>query len=367
MISLGHYYKIYNRFKTGKLLCWTINTAKTLGIRYLLVRMDTNLICNLRCKTCYFSGPHVSKNFLSPMKLEFFKTIASDVFPKTRMLFLSCSGEPLMTKGFEHYLEVAGRYNIPSVGYVTNGLLLTEEIIRSSVENKITEITISIDGARKDTYEYLRTKGNFDVLLSKLQLLKDVTSKYAGKKPSLRFNFTVTRTNHLEMPLLVELAKEYNISVIRFRIYTDWGGVLSPVDESLIGYEESFNSSLREAKNCAAKANIEIFAPLEFRRGNSDKLVKEYEKMIEIYSNPPCVHPWFSRYIDARGKIRICTSLPFSESSLSKHYSLKDFEKCDEERNRRKMLKEDPMKSCFANVCKGAYLSRANDDVNFLK
>jgi hypothetical protein len=35
------------------------------------------------------------------------------------------------------------------------------------------------------------------------------------------FNFTGTRSNHHEMPLLVDLAKKFDVSVIKFRIFGD--------------------------------------------------------------------------------------------------------------------------------------------------
>ena len=44
--------------------------------------------------------------------LEDFRRIAGHVFARARMLFLSCSAEPLVTPGFERYLDVAGEFNV---------------------------------------------------------------------------------------------------------------------------------------------------------------------------------------------------------------------------------------------------------------
>lgn len=365
MMRLSIYYKLFNRFKTGKTICYGINLARIIGIRYLVVRMDTNFICNLRCKTCYFSGPKARQLVMSPMKLDYFKTIAKDVFPKTRLLFLSCGGEPLMTKGFENFLEVTSQYSIPYVGYVTNGLLLTEDIIRSSMENKIKEITISIDGATKETYEYIRTGGNFETLISKLSLYKEIVSKTNGHKPTLRFNFTVCKSNYHEMPILINLAKQFGVSLVKFRIYTDWGGQLSFNEESLRGVEESFNSSLDEAKRLALDAKIHLIAPNKFRLDENRKSSKR-PQVLQKVACPSCLYPWFYRYIDPIGKIRVCANLPMSEMSLSNSCSMNDFEKSEEEVTRKYLLRKRISESCFTTICKGGSLKRSNDDVNFL-
>lgn len=366
-MKLTYYYSLYNRFKTGRLICSGINIARLVGIRHLLIRMDTNFLCNLRCKTCFFSAPDAKKKFIPPMEIDLFKTIAKDVFPKTRILFLSCGAEPLMTKNFENFLEVAAQYSIPYVGYATNGLLLTDSIIRSSIECKVSEITISIDGATKDTYEYIRTRAKFDKLLTNLALYEDIVSTIKGHVPSLRFNFTVTRTNHLEMPMLVDLAKQFGVKVIKFRIYVDWGGLLSFKEESLLGYEKSFNESLSEAKRRALQANIHIISPKGFSLDKIDYPVSNVGMLKKKLPRPPCIYPWFFRYIDPLGRIRVCANLPLSNSKFGNGYSFSDFDKSDEEVTRRYLLRKSPSESCFVKVCKGAPLRRANDDINFLK
>lgn len=366
-MNLNFYYSLYNLFSTGKIICAGVNVAKYLGIRHLLVRMDTNYLCNLRCKTCYFSNVGANKMFIPPMNLNLFKVIAQDVFSKTRILYLSCGAEPLMTKNFEQFIEVAGEYTIPYMGYVTNGLLLTEGVIRSSIENKVSEITISIDGATKETYEYIRERGNFEILLSKLTLYDDIVSKVKGSKPSLRFNFTVTRSNHEEMPLLVDLAKIFRVKVIKFRIYEDWGGSFSFKQESLLGHEKSFNESLMEAKRRALEANIQIISPKEFNLSKIDNRENNFDTLLKNdLARPPCIYPWISRYIDPLGRLRVCAKLPLSKSSIDDHYNIRDFERSKEEVERKYLLIKNPHESCFCKVCNGEPLHRANDDVNFL-
>lgn len=366
MMNINHYYWIYNRLKTGRLVCWAVNAAKLFGIRHLLVRMDTNFLCNLRCRTCYFSAPDAHNIFRPAMSLEEFRSIAKMVFPLTRILYLSCGAEPFLTKGFERYIQIAGQYRIPYTGYITNGLLLTEDIVVSSVENRISEITISIDGATKQTYEYIRQQGNFDQLMSKLQLYQDTVAKMKKPLPILRFNYTVTRTNHQEMPLLVDLAARFGISAVKFRIYEDWGGSLDFQEESLLGYERSFNESLAEAILRAHKAGINIIAPREFELEDRKIVLEQLNPLQKNIAAPPCIYPWFFRYINPEGRVRVCASQSLSSDKLCPSWNLKDFEQSEREKVRRQLLTNRPDLSCFKTVCGGALQARANEDANFL-
>ncbi len=366
-MKISHYYSLYNLIRNNRnFITRGCEIARSMGMRYRLVRMDTNWLCNLRCKTCYFSAPDASKLNIPPMKIDFFKTIAESVFPQTRILYLSCGAEPFMTKGFEKFLDVVGQYNIPSTGYATNGLLFNEEIISASISNGIKEITISIDGATKPTYEFIREGGNFDKLLSKLSLFKEMVIKAKSRNPYLKFNFVVSRSNHHEMPALIDLAKEYNVKVIRVRIFRDWGGTFTFERESLVGHERSFNDSLEEAKRRASKFGIQLLAPKGFSYGAGEKPVLKYDENKYIPSTP-CIYPWFYRYIDPRGKIRVCQHLPLSSENINGKYTMKDFENSEEERRRKDLLKTSPSDGCFKHVCDGAPLNWVDDDVNFIK
>ena len=68
--------KIYNRLDFPLLKFLIINTLRIFRRRFLVVRLDTNYACNLKCRMCYFSNPNVEKR--KPMSLELFKNIADN-------------------------------------------------------------------------------------------------------------------------------------------------------------------------------------------------------------------------------------------------------------------------------------------------
>src|SRR6266513_4966857 len=154
--------QVHRRLKARKLKALALNTMRVLGMRHLVIRMDTINLCNLRCKMCYYSSDYDRRK--EEMDIPLFRKIADEVFPKTRFLYLSCATEPLMNKQFSDFIRVTGEYAVPVTSFCTNGQLLTEEVVHACIDASISEIIFSIDGATAATYEAIRRGGKWDRL-----------------------------------------------------------------------------------------------------------------------------------------------------------------------------------------------------------
>lgn len=74
-------------------------------------------------------------------------------------------GEPFVNKNYLEFIKYVSNYGI-FVQFVTNGSLLTDNTIDSLYErDNISKINISIDGATKQTFEGIRIRSNFDVIV----------------------------------------------------------------------------------------------------------------------------------------------------------------------------------------------------------
>ena len=142
--------QVYRRVKSRKVKVLGLETLRLLGMRHLVIRMDTINLCNLRCKMCYYSSDFNRKK--DEMDLPFFRKIAEEVFPKTRFLYLSCATEPTMNKHFADIVAATGEYKVPFTSFCTNGQLLTKEIGQACIDAKFSEIIFSVDGACAETY-----------------------------------------------------------------------------------------------------------------------------------------------------------------------------------------------------------------------
>jgi MoaA/NifB/PqqE/SkfB family radical SAM enzyme len=128
----------------------------------------------------------------------------------------------------------------------------------------------------------------------------------------------------------------------------------------------SFNKSLAEARKRAAEAEIDLIAPMEFILDKNKDLLENHQ-VLDNVPRPPCIYPWFHRYIDPKGRLRICANLPLSEEKLGDNYRLEDFENSPEEVRRRELLCKSPSQACFGLLCRESPLERPNDDVNYLE
>ena len=155
--------QIHRRIKGRKIKALGVNTMRLLGMRHLVIRMDTINLCNLRCTMCYYSSDYNRKK--EEMDLPTFRRIADQILPKTRFLYLSCATEPTMNKQFASIVRATGEYRVPFTSFCTTGQLLKEDIIQACIEAKISEIIFSVDGATAETYESIRRGGKWNRLV----------------------------------------------------------------------------------------------------------------------------------------------------------------------------------------------------------
>lgn len=195
---------------------WATELARY-GERTLKVVWDISNKCNLRCRMCHFSFDHVyyqAAHFTSPA---LFERMAVSALPLAHTLILSAGNEPLISPHFVDILRIAARYSIPELLFLTNGQLLSPKIAEAILETGVTQVQISIDGATKETYEYIRRGARFDRLVRNLEYLLARKRELGRSLPLLQFNVVLMRRNLEELPLFVDLAEKLGVEWIAAR------------------------------------------------------------------------------------------------------------------------------------------------------
>lgn len=345
-VPLPVYYKIYKAIGSGRVKFYALGLVKMLGLRDLLVRMDPIWACNLRCKVCYFSKTRDRDHDTKAMTVPFFEKIAADVFPRTRLLFIGCGAEPLMARDFTRYAAIIGRHKVPFVSLLTNGQLLNREIVESLLENRFNEVTISIDGATRQTYEGIRIGASFERLMNNLELVNTLKG-LGGKRGqlNLRFTFIAMKRNIDELPLLVDLAARYRVASIRVRSLETWGGELDSSAEMLP--EPIYLGSCQKARESARRQGISLFY-----EGMYDKQPAP-EGAREFHTPYACIDPYYKLIIRNDGKMRYCPALPWEHGDFTRQ-SYREMERSDVLKDARRRLASCPEQSCLT-VCKGRF------------
>ncbi|MDD4166386.1 MAG: radical SAM protein, partial [Endomicrobiaceae bacterium] len=207
------------------------------------LRLGINLsnACNLRCIMCYV------KDF----KWEYPKEKINEIkefFPYLEKMMWQ-GGEVFALEYFFDLLAESAKYPNIQQGIITNGQLLNEQIIDLLVDMNL-ELTISVDGVNKKTYETIRKNASFEKLVRNMQYISGVRNKN-NKNFTWGINFVVCEHNDDQLLSLFEIARRYNADF--FCIMPLRYGVMTEIYDN-----NSVTKQINEIKKRSAEYNIQV-------------------------------------------------------------------------------------------------------------
>ncbi|MCX7720469.1 MAG: radical SAM protein [Dictyoglomus thermophilum] len=155
--------------------------------------------CNLRCRHCY------QENFDRSRELPFERLvhIIEDIstFLKKegfdRLSINLTGGEPLIYPHLNQLLKTLNKVDIVhEINIITNGILSPNKVIEESYE-KLKYIKVSLEGAKEETNDLIRGRGNFQRVVGNLKNLRY----------DFLFMFTIAKYNYRELDDMYRLAQ----------------------------------------------------------------------------------------------------------------------------------------------------------------
>lgn len=123
-------------------------------------------------------------------------------------------GEVFVLDYFEELITEASRYpNIRQL-IVTNAQIIDERLAEKMVKGNI-ELTVSVDGTTKETYEYIRRGASFETLIRNLKLISHLKEQYKSNM-ILNLNVAVMKSNYRQLESFIDFAKEFGFNFICF-------------------------------------------------------------------------------------------------------------------------------------------------------
>jgi len=186
--------------------------------------------CNLRCIHCRASATEL----MSPDDLSTGECLRIvDQFAEYAPFILVLSGgEPLWRRDVFDIAKRAVSHNI-RVALATNGTLIDEAMAERINEAGIVRVSISLDGADRNTHDSFRGhQGAFDAAIRGIQLLQALGI-------STQINSTVSRHNAHQLPQLVELSKKLGVDAFHLFLLVPVGCGLTIAEDQSIGGEEA--------------------------------------------------------------------------------------------------------------------------------
>ncbi|MBU1136623.1 MAG: radical SAM protein [Nanoarchaeota archaeon] len=198
--------------------------------------------CNSDCIMC----PHYKLKNIGTMDMKLYKKIIDNcVELKIDNITLSFFGEPLLDKTLIEKIKYAKRMGI-SVSFYSNASLLDKSWARKLIESKLDNITISLDGCTKETYERIRRGLKFDVVKNNILNLIKLKKKMGVNDPKIDLVIVELEENKKEIKKFYKEWKNEveSINIINMR---NWTGKINKK-----GTKESFHFNYKsKRKPCA--------------------------------------------------------------------------------------------------------------------
>jgi len=264
-------------------------TSRSKALRSIQVEASSN--CFMKCAMCPRTAlKHNWKSMNMPLKS--FEKMSHNL-ADVRLVYLSGWGEPLLNKDLLEMVRLAKEKGA-SVGFTTNGMLLSPKTIRRLVELELDILSISVAGATAKTHETLRVGSNFQQLLVKARTIRTVKNSLGSEKPKTLLLFLMTQQNLSELPLAVDLARETGAEelVATNLTYLAIPEHIGMKAYSCEGVDESFIIKIKEAEQRAKEANLAFRSyPLEMK----EELICEEDPLSSTYVScdgyvSPCVY-----------------------------------------------------------------------------
>lgn len=272
---------------------WLISLLRWFKVRYFIVRMDTNHICNLSCRMCYFNSS--KERFSREISEPLFNKIAQEIFPKTRILYLSCYAEPFCSKNIFDYIAIAKiKYKVPLVSLTTNGILLTSANSEKLIESGIDEIAFSLSGGCRETYEYFQVGASWDILWGNIKHLASIKVERNKSNPRICVNYILNRKSVKEVSLVAPLFKQYGVQTVNLRELIPFRNI------GWDFYQENCIESLHEESiKC-------IYTILKSHGINVVSSLQCNTSKIPVSKKYPCLIPYISVFINSGAYIKFC-------------------------------------------------------------
>ncbi len=186
------------------------------GPKFLNVGIDIS--CNLACRMCH--GKAIV-DFDNELTKKWVDMILDYKWDGLESMLISGGGEVFFSPNNMKILKAINRDRFPDLKQInifSNGIFFNEknwnEYVEPICDDYDIDVTISIDAAKRNTYEGIRVNGNFDVLKKNLEFL----SSKRDKIRKFQWNFCVQNRNFEEMIDFAKWGKSLKADYIWFQV-----------------------------------------------------------------------------------------------------------------------------------------------------
>jgi len=201
----------------------------------ILIFWETTKACDLACKHCRASAitDPLPDEMNIDQSLNFLEQIVG--FGKPYPVLILTGGDIMKKRDLERILSKSKELGIPVSMSPSATPLLNEESMKMMEKYGVRSLSLSLDGSKKETHDWLRgVEGTFDRTLKLIDTL-------ISRGFTLQINTAVFQKNVLELPEILKILKDKGVKTweVFFLIHTGRG--IDREDLDVKGYEDVNN------------------------------------------------------------------------------------------------------------------------------
>lgn len=259
--------------------------------------LDITEDCNLFCRMCRDKRSICDKT----MSVDLFKKIVKETSPYVRSYSLFNWGEPLLVKDFCDRVIFVNQHKRRDcfVDISTNGMLLSDKMI-DFLFNENVIITISVDGADKNTFENIRRGADFERIMKNAEKAAFKYRDYPIQRTP-EFYISIQKGNQNSILDIVKLA--YSLGIRRVGL-----GLVTTPDKYATIQDEVLCRELEQAYNYINE--MEMFLSVyPTKVGDYVFSGERYYKAAGFTVSTVCNAPLVSAVVAYNGDVYLCCNI----------------------------------------------------------
>ncbi len=249
--------------------------------------LELSRVCRANCPFCALTYQEPALGVMNKQTFGYVRPFLDQVEEVTLFGF----GESLENPDFEFIFREIAAFNRLRTYLLTNGQLL-DQFADLLVEKRLDYLAVSIDGARKETYESLRPGLSFDRIIENVLRIQKRKRLDKSEVPQLRFTFVGMKRNLHEFTDLIRLAGDLGVAEVKFIFLVAHDEHF--LQESLFPHPEMYQRVWSEAQEVAEEKGIRLLLPTLQASGSETPFHRE------------CLAAWDDFFVGADGTVRPC-------------------------------------------------------------
>lgn len=265
-------------------MLWAAHAARR---RTIGVFIDPVVACNLRCRMCAFSDAAQRKRLTGRMDDEAISRAARALFHRALKVQIGCGAEPTIDPRMPRIIALAKEYKVPYVSVTTNGQLLSPSLLADCIAAGLDEVTLSLHGTDRDTYEWFMPGADFTRLESLVVTLRNAKKDRPALK--VRVNYTVNADNVESLAGIFSLFGGDVIDILQIRPVQNLGDTsyhnfdLGPVRQA---YDRVLGAVARKAAALGVTCIMPGLQELDMVAAPRSCFEKTFEEITYCYVGP---------------------------------------------------------------------------------